>query len=297
MSIFYRTFTLVREPVQIVPEIDSSQPTECTVPDQCIISQHGTPTSSVNVIELTAPRLHLHPFIELNNAHNTNRWIQTTSPGGIVHSPMSPTMLPQFVFPDSPRTQLPNSGGGNPFLSSSPNNPSLLSLTFQASNSYSTAQSLPVSLYTHHIMPHSTNLLTDTIQEPHSTTWTPTDMSHPHLHPSSAIHRHSFSEGDPNNSIWIRRLLTGPSSSTVHGRRSLGSMLGGGHHGEVTRHGDLPRYRRNSHSYTLGLTDGPRARRRSHEPRDNEREILQSLRAVRRNSVNGRPHSAETSNS
>ena len=72
-------------------------------------------------------------------------------------------------------------------------------------------------------------------------------------------------------------------------------MLGGGHHGEVTRHGELARHRRNSHSYTLGLTDGPRVRRRSHEPRDNEREILQSLQAVRRNSVNGRPHSAETS--
>lgn len=245
-----RSFTLVHEPVQIVPEVDSSQSSECVVPDQ---DSSTNQQSSVNVSELTAPRLHLYPFIESNDS----MWVQ--SPTVLQHSPISPTSVPLFLFPDSSWTH------------------NALSLSPISSYSYNSSQSLPVSLQV-----HSSSLLE---QQPEMTnSYSPNNTSH--LQASTNNHRHSFSEGDPSSNIWLRRLLTATPTSVSHGRRSLGSMGTGP---EL-----VTRSRRNSHSsYSLSILggDGSRTRRRSHEPRDSEREILQRLQAT---NINGRSHTMDT---
>lgn len=259
----HRTFTIASEPVQIVPEVDTSNNSDSLVPDQ----ESGTQTTNAFIAELTAPRLTINPFL--------------TSDGRFfVQSPQSPVETGQFFFPTEPfHRMIPSI---NPFLCASPS-PRYSFAQSPSTSNFSSSQSLPASMYSsqrHSIHILQTSSSPDSVQD-HSPSL---DM---HLHPYH-VHRHSFSEGDPNSTTHLRSLLTHPSPIPhTHGRRSLGSMLG-------SVQSNRPHRRNSHHSPSRGintvLTELPRIRRRSHEPRDNEREILQSLQAA---VDRGIPYSAE----
>ena len=78
---------------------------------------------------------------------------------------------------------------------------------------------------------------------------------------------------------WTVVQKAGPVPVVSYSRRSLGSMA-------ATNQEYVIHNRRNSHSHTFGMgvvsSDVPRVRRRSHEPRDSEREILQNLQTAGR---------------
>ena len=247
-----------------------SNTTDSLVPDQETSNQ----TVNAFIAELSAPRLTINPFI--NSDQQYSRFF--------VQSPQSPIEAGQFIFPTEPfHRMIPSI---NPFLCASPTG--RISITQSPSTSnFSSSQSLPASMYSsqrHSVHILQTSSSPDSAQE-HSPSL---DM---HLHPYHVHHRHSFSEGDPNNAIHLRSLLTHPSPIPhSHGRRSLGSMLG-------TIQSNRPHRRNSHHSPSRGinplLTEMPRIRRRSHEPRDNERDILQSLQAAVDRGVSQRPYSAE----
>lgn len=265
----FRSFTLTREPVQIVPEIVSSPSSEFLVPDQDDYSS----THQVNVTEMSAPRLHF--TMEHQQTPQMAIPVERVSPSGLTSwmssspttlSPMSPHTPPLFVYPDT--------------SSFPPPHPSHLSNPFMHRISPpSSSQSLPVTFFQQQQQQqqHSESNHTPLDTPPHHH-----HIYQQHLHPHSAAshHRHSFSEGDPASNLWLRRLLTtGPVPVVSHGRRSLGSMA-------ATNQEYVIRNRRNSHSHTFGMgvvsSDVPRVRRRSHEPRDSEREILQNLQTAGR---------------
>ena len=265
MLFVIRSFTLTREPVQIVPEIVSSPVSEFLVPDQDDYSS----THQVNVTEMSAPRLHF--TMDHQTTPQMPIPVERVSPSGLASwlssspttlSPMSPHTPPLFIYPDNTPSSLPpppppSSQFSNHFL--------------HRISPPSSSQSLPLA-FLHHQQPETNPAPLDT----------PPSHLHnyqQHLHPHSAAshHRHSFSEGDPSSNHWLRRLLTtAPVPVVSHGRRSLGSM--------ATTQEYVIRNRRNSYSQTFGVvgTDGPRVRRRSHEPRDSEREILQNLETAGR---------------
>ena len=262
--------------MQIVPEVETSQTSDCIVPDPNKVSS-GNQSSNVTLIELSVPRLCLNPFTEqpCSDSSNTTLFFQSSSPRGI-HSPSSP-LSPQIVFfPDNSSASFISSFHSvNPFASS---NSSILSQSLPVESSitphsvgYESSQSLPIYLIpTDESNPSSPRY---NLPPEHSL---PTSSLQMHLHPqytSSQHHRHSFSEGDSGSNPLLRTLLSPQShnSHPHHGRRSLGSMLG-----------TMRQQRRNSHHTPTGpySEEPPRTRRRSHEPRDNQREILQGLQAA-----------------
>ena len=282
----FRSLHLQIEPMQIVPEVDMSSSSDCVVPDND--KAWATGSSNVNFVELSAPRLCLNPFIDAAGSQTT-LYFHSSSPRGL-HSPSSPAS-PQIVFfPDnsSQHTLLPSYSSTNPFTSSSSIiSQSLPSGTLSNSHSitYDTSRSLPIYLVPTNEFTNSTS--SNISLTPECTL--PSSSLQIHLHPQYIPrhgHRHSFSEGDSNSNS----SLLSPQSHVrpLHGRRSLGSMLGVMRPQRRNSHHNSP----SSPSYGMFNDEPPRTRRRSHEPRDNEREILQNLQAAANRSL--RPNSAGT---
>lgn len=277
------SFHLMSEPMQIVPEVDTSQMSECLVPDQdkWLLNSH----SPVNVIELTTPRLSLNPFI--NPDSHSSTYVIHSTPSSNPQSPLPSPNNPHLVFfPETSRNYPSSFSHINPF-SCSPTS-AIIGHTLAIPSMLppmDSTQSLPTYIPTqaHHHILQTTSPDSPQFSQPSESSPTGSLQSYSHLHPqynNGRRHSHSFSEGDPVNNPLLRNLLSPGSMHVVHGRRSLGSMLGA-----------IRQQRRSSNhspSRSFGMLGDelPRTRRRSHEPRDNEREILQSLQAAaHRNSI------------
>ena len=287
--VLFRSFTLVSEPVQVVPEVDASQDTECIVPDQNHQQSQSLPAAIVGTVDLTTPRLTLNPFLLPEQIAN-RVWFHQASPGTIASSPVSsPTA--QVFFPDILPNHIvlhSNVASGNPFICSVPPNMSHRSASYSIPHTQNNngtqyiSQSLPVSLTSNGLFSMSGSPNSDSAQQelsyPMETTANIHHNSHTLSPPSSSTltvptHRHSFSEGDHTlASIRPTSQHSHPTTLHHHGRRSLGSMIA-----------PTSRQRRSSqHSPSRGSTlslgrESPRQRRRSHDPSEDHNGILENL--------------------
>ncbi len=263
----FRSLQLQIEPMQIVPEVDMSTSSDCIVPDGD--RSWPTETSNMNFTELSAPRLCLNPFIDSASGLPSGTFHFQSSPRE-GYSPPSPSSPRIVFFSDnpSPLRNIPSYSSANPFVHSvsSPSSTSDFRSN-QSSLTHDISQSLPIYLVSPNLNSSNVTSTTDRPCTP------PVSSYQMHLHPrymSRHSHRHSFSEGDANSNL-------SPQTNTQHhhGRRSLGSMLGVIRSQRRHSHHNSP-----SPSYGMLNDESPRTRRRSHEPRDDEREILQGLQAA-----------------
>lgn len=265
---------------------------DCVVPDNDKVWSNSN-SSNVNMIELSAPRLCFNPFTDAES-QLTFHW-HSSSPRGL-HSPSSPASPRIVFFPDaSTHTLVPSYTSANPFITCSSSSLVSQSLPIDTtanphSVTYDTSRSLPIYLVPTNELDntHSTHQLTPEYTPPSSSL-------HMHLHPQYMpprhSHRHSFSEGESGSNSSMQTLSPQSHVRPIHGRRSLGSMLGSTRQQRRNSYGHM-HHTSSSPSYGMFSDEQPRTRRRSHEPRDNEREILQGLQAAANRTI--RPNSAGT---